>query len=227
MKAPTGSIPASDPNFPGYAKEFRSQVEMLKGMAKTAWIDSLPAERKLQEANIARFRAASSLIENELDSITFMDFRNPSPRLNERLVRVAVALYIHDKVLEFHDASIRINKDGLYSVLDSVREWALRLLSGGFFTRSAQDIISEYVGREAGFVAMAELCNVEIVPIQDAVASYQSKVRERLAAIVRAAGPGNKKKPAAAGPAPAAASARRAQKPSKPAKGRPVKKNKQ
>ncbi|MFN7991189.1 MAG: hypothetical protein U0R44_03445 [Candidatus Micrarchaeia archaeon] len=108
-------------------------------------------------------------------------------------------MYVFDKTNEFYGSCVKLNKDGAYAFYDSIRNFASSFLSDNFFGRPAEDIIRVYLLSEAQFVAMAELCGVELLPIHEAAAIYQQRVFDKMIQIIR-----KKKQASAEGPSPAA-----------------------
>ncbi len=180
-------IPAGSVRHPDLTAEFRAQVDFLKKLAQASWSESPSGTAKAQEKKQSDFLSLEKPLASELDRFTFQDFKNPGPSFTPMLVKLALYIYLMDKVREFNAAAARINKDGLYALHDAVRGWTYSFLTDGFFRKTADDSIREYLFSEAQFVAMAELSGVELVSVQDAVAAYTPKVFERLAAIVREA----------------------------------------
>jgi hypothetical protein len=205
---PTGSIPSSDPNFPGYAIEFRYQVQFFEELARSSWVDPASDERALQDGRMRNLESLNSVLTDALDEFTYEDFKSPKPGFAGGLVKLALFMYFMDKAREFHYASIRINKDGMYALFEVVWDWTYQTLSNNFFQRSADDIIRDYLLNEAQFVAASELASVELLPIHEAAAAYQPRIFEKLIEIVKKADAAEGAKPAGgkgAGAAPAPA----------------------
>ncbi|MFH0884254.1 MAG: hypothetical protein V1861_00925 [Candidatus Micrarchaeota archaeon] len=182
---PTGSIPPTDPNFAGYAIEFRNQVQFFEELARSSWVDPASDERSDQAMRMKELESLNSVLANALDEFTYEDFKSPKPGFAGGLVKLALFMYFMDKTKELHNASIRINKDGMYALFEVLWDWVYQMLSNNYFQRSADDIIRDYLLNEAQFVAASELCSVELLPIHDAASAYQPRVFEKLIEIVK------------------------------------------
>lgn len=185
MKIPTGSVPANDPNFAGYAIEFRNQVEFLKKTAKLSWDDSSAATKDAEEYQTGLFREINEPFEAFLEALSFRDFKKPDAALLSDLTKAAVFIYLFQKVNEMHEACQRINKDGLYALFGTVRSWTYRFLGSGLLTRPYDMSIKEYLSVESFFVACAEMTDVEMIPIHEAASQYQDKVFKRLDMMIK------------------------------------------
>lgn len=193
---PTGSIPPTDPNFPGYAIEFRHQVQFFTELARSSWVDPASDERALQDGRMKNLESLNSVLADAIDEFTYEDFKSPKPGFAGGLVKLALFMYFMDKAREFHYASTRINKDGMYALFEVVWDWTYQTLSNNFFQRSADDIIRDYLLNEAQFVAASELASVELLPIHEAAAAYQPRIFEKLIEIVKRAEAAEGAKPA-------------------------------
>lgn len=200
---PTGSVPASDPNFSGYAVEFRNQVEFLKKLSMMSWADATE-ERKAAEAELQKdFSRLNEAFEDYLDALTFRDFRKPDDALMADLSRAGIFLYLMEKTGEFHEAALKLNKEGLYDLMDEARSWTFDFISLGY-GKGMDELMKQYLGVESQFVALSELTGVDLVPIYDASSAYQEKIFRRLTDLAKAsAKPAGPEAPAAPGSAPA------------------------
>jgi hypothetical protein len=186
MKIPAGSISPADPQFPGYVVEFRSQVGFLKDLAKMSWIDSPASEKGAQEEKMRHLESALDKLAGEaVDRLSYEDFKTQNASVTESLVKLAIFLYLEDKLKEFYRESVSMNKDGLFALFDALRDWTSDFLTSDYFGRPASESIKQYLSVESQFVAMAELTGVEVVSIQDAASSYQRNVFERLLAHLK------------------------------------------
>ncbi len=181
MKQPAGSIPPSDPQFGGYVVEFRSQVDFLKDLARMSWVDSPPSEKSSEDEKMDHLLAVlDKLADDAIDRLSYENFKTPNQPLTEALVKMAVFLYLEDRLKAFHRESDAMNKDGVYALFDALRDWTENFLTSGYFSRSASENIKIYVMAESQFTAMGELTGVDVPAIQDAASAFQKNVFEKL-----------------------------------------------
>jgi hypothetical protein len=209
MKIPAGSIPTTDPQFDGYVVEFRSQVDFLKDLARMSWVDSPSTEKSSEDEKFRNFEAVLSKIsDGALERLSYENFKVQNASLTEALVKMALFIYLEEKIREFYRESESMNKDGVYALFDAVRDWTANFLTSGYFSRTAAENIRHYLMVESQFVALGELTGVDIVSIQDAASLYQKNVFQRLLEYLKKAKPAQqpakeKKEPASKTPAPA------------------------
>ena len=181
MANPTGSIPPTDPQFGGYVIEFRSQVDFLKDLARMSWVDSPSSEKEAQDEKMGHLEAVlDKIAEDAIDRLSYEDFKTQNAALTEALVKMAVFLYLEDRLKAFHRESDAMNKDGVYALFDALRDWTENFLTSGYFSRSASENIKTYVMVESQFTAMGELTGVDVPAIQDAASAFQRNVFEKL-----------------------------------------------
>jgi hypothetical protein len=168
------------------AAESAARATLFKRLAMSAWNDALPSEKERQAGNLARFMELERRLAGELADFSDEDFRNPGAAFDQRVAALAVFMYLFDKTMELHEAVLRKNKVGLYSLFDSARNSVFRLLSGGYFSRPPAEAMRDYLRDEPLLIACADLAGVELVPVQDAVVLYQPVLKERVLALIRA-----------------------------------------
>ncbi len=161
-----GSVPPSDGNFPGYLAEFRSKVDFLKSLAKSNWVDAPESLQSSQKMKLRQFYGLDAALEAGLEAL----MRAPEAS-EENYAKIAIFLYLESKVEELGAAALKLNKRGLYDLVDSVSEWAHGFLSDRFFRKPLAAIVKEYMQNEPQLAACAELCGVDLISIQDATAA--------------------------------------------------------
>ena len=170
----------SSPGFPDYQRNFSAQVELYKKLAKDAWHSPPPDEGKRQDRNIALFKELGGALESELEDFSKADFAKPDEALIGRVNSLALFMWLFDKVLELNGAVQKMNKAGLFSLNDSARNSVRKLLAAKYFKRPFAEVLGEYLLIEPLLAACAELCGVEMLPIQEIVRLYQPKLAERV-----------------------------------------------
>lgn len=234
MKISAGSIPVTDPQFGGYVVEFRSQVDFLKDLARMSWVDSPTSEKGSQDEKMRNLGTVlDKIADDALDRLSYENFKTPNASLTEALVKMAIFLYLNDKLKEFYRESEDMNKDGVYALFDTVRDWTANFLTSAYFSRPASENIKQYIMVESQFVAIGELTGVDVLRIQDVASSYQKEVFEKLlehlkkvkAASAKPPAPGAEKpKPEPAQKEPEAGKASKETKAKKPRKKRQARK---
>ncbi len=174
--------------FPEHAKNFAEQVQLYKALAKSSWNEPSPEQKAKMEEAIARFKELGKRLEQEIADFADEDFSKPDERLDDRVASLALFMYLFDKTLELHDAVMKKGKIGLNALFDSTRNSMYSLLSGGFFVRSFLDDVKDYLADEPLFVACAELAEVELLPLDMAVAAYQPKLKEKVLPLINEEG---------------------------------------
>jgi hypothetical protein len=163
--------------FPYRQRDFEAQVELFKGLARSAWIAPPDDEADKQAMNIRRFRELSKAIADSLSALQKQGMAKPSPEMQDRMASLAICMYLFDIIGQIHEAVVAKNKSGLYSLYDSVRNSAYGMISA-HKSASLPDIVKGYMEHEPRIAALAELCDVELIPLKDAVALYEPKLRK-------------------------------------------------
>ncbi len=193
MKLPYGSagkLSSQFPSegFPEHAKNFAEQVQLYKALAMSSWTDASPDERAKMESAISRFKELKKRLDSEVKDFATEDFSSDESRVDERVASITLFMYLYDKTLELHEAVMKKSKVGLNALFDTTRNSIYSLLSSGFFVRPFDDDVKDYLTDEPLLVACSELADVELVPLDKAVASYQPKLKELVLPLIKEEG---------------------------------------
>jgi len=191
MQIPSGSLAnvkslVSSPDFPSHQRNFRAQVEIYKQLALSAWNESIPEEKKKQKNNITEFKELEHILQNELLDFSKEDFTKPDKRIYDRVGTIAIFMYLFDKCIELDAAVAKKNKVGLYSLFDTTRKSVYKLLSEDYFKKPYVEILGQYLLDEPLLVACAELAEVDLVAIHEAVPLYQPKLSGIITSMIKA-----------------------------------------
>ncbi len=195
MKLPygtAGKLSAKFPaeGFPEHARNFAEQVQLYKALAMSGWNDASPDQNAKMEAAIARFKELKKRLDDEVEDFASEDFSKPGERLDNRIASITMFMYLFDKTIELHEAVMKKGKAGLYALFDSTRNSIYSLLSSGFFMRAFTDDVGDYIADEPLLVACADLAEVDLLPLHEAITSYQPKLEALVLALINEEGEG-------------------------------------
>jgi hypothetical protein len=97
-----------------------------------------------------------------------------------RLERLAVAMYLLDKTGEMLDAATERKNPALTALFTSAFASIRRILDGGFFSKSPERIIDDYLDNEATIIACASCSGVQMMSLGLAVKQYKKKAADTL-----------------------------------------------
>lgn len=166
--------------FSEFVEDFRQQVDFFKGLAELA--KEAPDKRELssEERKLELFlEAREKLFEEAIEEMDLSKAEDPG----EELVKYAVFLYLHDVTEKVGEAVLDKNNRGILSLFSSWRSWASGFLSWGYFSRPMSEIMDEYLRAEPQIVALGELCDIDILGIQDVLEKYADIVADSLPMI--------------------------------------------
>lgn len=164
-------------NFDDYGKSLRREVDLYKQTALSAWHESVPSEKEAQGKDIAFFRnELKKTLDAEIDDFSKENFSGPDDRFHMRVGALSTFMYLHDKVVELQAVVLAKDKAGLFALFDTVRNRFFDLLSKNFFGRDFSESMADYLALEPLLIACAELAEVGLIPIQDAVKEYQPRL---------------------------------------------------
>ncbi|MCI0504170.1 hypothetical protein L0Y65_05685 [Candidatus Micrarchaeota archaeon] len=98
------------------------------------------------------------------------------PELNDRLMRIALALYYLDKMDEFSDAVRKKGGLQLTSLFTVTRVRVEGLLDERFFSKTPRQILNDYLDAETALRSLSAACSIAVHTPYDAVVMYHERV---------------------------------------------------
>ncbi len=144
--------------------------------------DKRPAPQGMREdafTGMWNFAGIRQKIPEEVRSLEqYICYFAPGPQdaeLNERIMRIALALYFLDKVGQLRDSlkGAGPTKVALFTV---ARERVENILSEDYFSKTPRQIMGDYLDAEYSLSSLASACGIQLLPLDAAVAKYQPKV---------------------------------------------------
>ncbi|MBU0591645.1 hypothetical protein KKF81_06255 [Candidatus Micrarchaeota archaeon] len=175
-------------------KTFSTQVELFKKIAKSTWIALPDKDVVKQHSKINKFDSLAEILKNEVSSLSMNDVQKPETQVNDRIISITVFMYLVDSVLEMHPLVMGRNKVGLYALFNSVCDSIYTFLTDGYFEKSTSEIVYEFHKIEPRFVACANLVELEVIPVHEAVGIYQSTLAELITLVQKDKTSGKKSK---------------------------------
>lgn len=123
---------------------------------------------------------------NELAEFYINDIPRP-PDLRLRVERIAVAMFVLDKLDDLRKAAVKKPSTTLVSLFEVARASAEQLLGEKFLKMSRDDVIHAYLDAKPSLVSLATCCNVHLPELHEAVSKYRLKVTAEIDSVVDAA----------------------------------------
>ncbi|MDD1474965.1 hypothetical protein MEO41_27395, partial [Dolichospermum sp. ST_sed4] len=105
------------------------------------------------------------------------------PSLELDVLKVCIAMFLIGRIIELRQKLAIKNTIGSYSVYCSFRNRVSEMLTGNYYSKSTQAVISDYLDLEPLLSACSEICELPAVNLQDAVSIHKQKLLDELRAL--------------------------------------------
>jgi len=152
-------------------------MEFYKALAKSG-AEKVPAELLKEEKASKGLSVAES--RRKAQAETLPKIPEGTPEFDAAVARLCLAGYLLERTGKIREIILKENRAGSFSLLLSLKESVLNLLSERYYGLPADQILDEYDDLEPLLAACSEICGLRAASLDEAVSEYKKRLADEL-----------------------------------------------
>jgi len=152
-------------------------IEFYKALAKSG-AEKVPADLLKEEKASKGLSEAESRRKAQADSLSKLP--EGSQEFGMAVARLCLAGYLIERTGKIREMILKENRAGAFSLLLSLKESVLNMLSERYYGLPTDQILDEYDDLEPMLAACSEICGLRVASLDEVVAEYKKKLADEL-----------------------------------------------
>jgi len=158
-----------------FYKNRESIIRLYKDLSRMT-DKKIPKDMKEEDGKYKRLKKAESLLKKQIKEIS----KGQSKVNTLHVARLSSAMFLLERTEEVHEAALKNDSLGLYSLYVSLRNMIVDTLDENYYSLSQDDLIAAYLSIEPLLSACLDLCGLAQIDIQTAMKIYKHRLAEEV-----------------------------------------------
>ncbi|VVC04788.1 Uncharacterised protein [Candidatus Bilamarchaeum dharawalense] len=155
------------------SKNRRDQIETYTQLGS---MNANPIPDSIKDQKSTLLSDAQALLEKQIILFSKSDLKE----LESTTAKLCLAMFLLDRTNSINSKVLIVNRSGLHSLFLTLRKQVCEMLGKDYYSKSTDEILSNYIDLEPLLVACSDLCGLPSAPLEDVMRLYKSKLAQKI-----------------------------------------------